>query len=323
MLTVRLDGNRIHVGERFAVSFQRTLRIPDDGHAYPLPPGLGLLPVHAVADYRQQTPARWQVQDYFIPMYQREALWLGFDGTPWKPNAVQVGVGGIDAISGESWQPGLKASPQNYVVCPDQPWLDGINAGDGIIRQFVAMPLGSGHTIEGQLTGGERMGGIQLVVFEPKPGRFPDRAPPETSPRASDARIVRSRALGPELGLAAGGRMEQLIYRDAYGVDTWDGGQFATVFVHIVNSEQYQAMTGRAAPETPVNARVYTDHGLPWFALYDESRDAVEGSARLATVRSTADLDRARTGRTSPDDRPITVTEDQMRRLKGKPPFSS
>jgi hypothetical protein len=32
------------------------------------------------------------------------------------------------------------------VVCPDQPWLDGINAGDGYIRQFVAMPLGMGYT---------------------------------------------------------------------------------------------------------------------------------------------------------------------------------
>jgi len=255
-------------------------------------------------------------------MYQREALWLGFDGAAWKPNAVQVGVGGIDAISGENWQSGLEASPQNYIVCPNQPWLDGINTGTGSIRQFVAMPLGSGYTIEGQLTGDERVGGLQLVVFEPKPGQFPDRAPPE-DPTASSHRTLESLAPGPGLGLAAGGRMEQKIYRDVYGIETWDGGNTAAVFVHIVNSEQYEAMTGRAAPESPVSARVYTAHGLPWFALYDETRDAIEGSARLAAVKSTADIDKARTGRTGTDDRPIEVSDDQMRKLKGKPPFTA
>lgn len=322
MLNVRLHGNRIHVGERFAVSFQRTLRIPDDGNQYPLPPGLGLLPVHAVAQYRGQTPDWWQDDEFFIPMYQREAMWLGFDGAHWKPNAVQVGVGGIDAISGEAWRPGLTANPQNYLVCPDQPWLDGINTGTGLIRQFVAMPLGSGYTIEGQLTGSERTGGIQFVVFEPKPGRFPDRAPPDSCRPSVAAAFEATVTPEAEFGLAAGGRMEQEIYRDTYGIDTWDGSQSAAVSVHIVNSEQYKAMTGRRAPRTPVSARVYTQHGLPWFALYDESRGDIEGSARLAGVRSTAEIDRATTGRTSPDDQPITVTEDQMRRLKGKPPFS-
>ena len=322
MLNVRLQGNRIHVGERFAVSFQRTLRIPDDGNQYPLPPGLGLLPVHPVAEYRRQAPDWWHDDEFFIPMYQREAMWLGFDGADWKPNAVQVGVGGIDAISGEAWGPGLIANPQNYIVCPDQPWLDGINTGSGLIRQFVAMPLGSGYTIEGQLTGSERTGGIQLVVFEPKPGRFPDRAPPSTRRPSAAAAFEATVTPGAELGLAAGGRMEQAIYRDAYGIDTWDGSQSAAVSVHIVNSEQYQAMTGRRAPRTPVSARVYTLHGLPWFALYNETRVDIEGSPRLAAVRSTAEIDRATTGRTSPDDQPIAGTEDQMRRLKGKPPFS-
>ena len=37
---------------------------------------------------------------------------------------------------------------QNYVAIPKQKWLDGINCGDGTIRQFVAMPLGQGYTVE-------------------------------------------------------------------------------------------------------------------------------------------------------------------------------
>lgn len=323
MIKVRLEGNRVHVGDRFAVSFQRTLRIPDDGNTYPLPPGLGLLPVHAVADYRRRAPAWWRDDDFFIPMYQREALWLGFEGAGWKPNAVQVGVGGINAISGGSWPRELEASPQNYIVCPDQPWLDGINTGTGLIRQFVAMPLGSGYTIEGQLTGDERLGGLQLQVFEPKPGRFPDRAPPANHTAASQRMRLESIASGPGLGLAAGGRMKQKVYRDVHGIESWDRGNAAAIFVHIVNSEQYLAMTGRAAPETPVSASVYTAHGLPWFVLYDEAREEIEGAARLAAVESTADIDKARTGRTAANDRPIEVSADQMRKLKGKTPFTS
>ena len=44
-----------------------------------------------------------------------------------------------------------KINEQNYLAIPKQPWLDGINAGDGYVRQFVAMPLGKGYTIEAQV----------------------------------------------------------------------------------------------------------------------------------------------------------------------------
>jgi hypothetical protein len=40
MLDVTIEEHVIRVGQRFAVSFYRTLRIPDDGQIYPLPPGL-------------------------------------------------------------------------------------------------------------------------------------------------------------------------------------------------------------------------------------------------------------------------------------------
>lgn len=315
-MKVRLERDRVYVGERFSVSFQRTLRIPDDGGTYPLPPGLGLLPVHAVADYRDRTPRSWKAGEFFIAMYQREALWLGFDAAAWKPNAVKVGVGGIDAISGDSWHPNLQAEPQNYIVCPDQPWLDGINAGPGVVRQFVAMPLGAGYTIEGQLSGEEKVGGIQLVVFEPKPGRFPDRPP-----RNKDMPEMMTAMSAPSgMGLAAGGRMTQAIYKDVHGLDTWDTSQAMAVVVHIVNSSDYTAITGRAAPATPVSARTYTEYGLPWFALYDEVGQDIEGSQRLARVKSTGEIDKSRSGGLVEDDRPIDVPDSQVRKLKRKAP---
>jgi hypothetical protein len=80
----------------------------------------------------------------------------------------------------ESWSEDLQIEGDgpDYLVCPDQPWLDGFNTGDGSIRQFVAMPLGLGYTVEGQVTGKEENGGVQLRAFPARQGLF--REPPPT-----------------------------------------------------------------------------------------------------------------------------------------------
>lgn len=50
--------------------------------------------------------------------------------------------------------------------------FDGINTGHGFICQFVAMPLDLGYTVERSRTGAEKFGGIQVTVFEPRPGKW-------------------------------------------------------------------------------------------------------------------------------------------------------
>lgn len=294
MLPVRASNDRVAIGERFAASFQRTLRIPDDGREYPLPPGLGRFPLLKVADYAERLPAGWGRDDLFLPMYQREALWLGFDGASWKPNAVKVGVGGVNAASGEPWDEGLHAEPQDYLVCPDQPWLDGINVGDGKIRQFVAMPLGAGYTVEAQITGAETVGGIQLLVFEPKPGRFPDRPPP--TPDLPPMMMSAAPPPGAEMGLGAGGTMRQKIYPDEYGIETWDLDARGGVTVHILNSAWYRELIGSEPPPSPISASTYAQYGLPWFDLYDESRATLAGTEQLRAVRSIDELESERGG---------------------------
>jgi len=162
-------GN-INSEEKVSISFQRTLRIPDDDKIYPLPPTLGVFPIKKVDDYLDKVPEEWKKHGgIFIPMYQREAMWMEFKGNKNSPKAVKIAVGKINALSGEIWDQTFKEDVNDYVVIPDQPWLDGINAGDGTVRQFVAMPLGSGYTVEGQVTRKEEFGGIQLCVFAEKP----------------------------------------------------------------------------------------------------------------------------------------------------------
>src|SRR5262249_30655084 len=97
MLDVIVEGDRLRFGERLSVSFHRTLRIPDDGRTYPLPPGFGLLPLAPMPTESAAAPTPLQA---VVPLYQREALWLGFAGAPWKPNALKIVVGGINAVSG-------------------------------------------------------------------------------------------------------------------------------------------------------------------------------------------------------------------------------
>jgi hypothetical protein len=180
----------------------------------------------------------------------------------------------------------LCADPQDYVVCPPQLWLDGINAGAAHVRQFVAMPLGEGLTVEAAVTGKEERGGIQIVVFDPVPGRFPDE-PPAVRPGSPMAMPG-----SPGMGLGAGGRIRQKIYPDPHGVDTWDHTSRTTVMVHLVQSAVFESVTGEPAPPSPIDARTYSDYGLPWFELSDDSLGDVAAPSELSGVKSVEELER-------------------------------
>ena len=318
MLEVSIDPHAIRVGQCFAVAFQRTLRIPDDGRTYPLPPGLGVFPLYRIADYNDRVPREWAEQGgVMLPMYQREALWLGFNAAAWKPSAVKIAVGRVNAISGAPYDAILRAEPQDYIVCPDQIWLDGINAGHNAIRQFVAMPLGYGYTVEAAVTGTEQFGGIQLTVYEPKPGRFPEH-PPEvdahTGPvrRAQPASHMPAR---PDMGLGAGGVMRQKIYPDPYGLEVWDQENVGSITVHIVNSAQFFAITGVAPPPTPIDAYTYTAHGLPWFDLYDEAQGDVAPPDELSGAKTITARDAA-LGESPVDTPSVDIPETQITHIR-------
>jgi hypothetical protein len=108
-----------------------------------------------------------------MPMWQAEAMWIHFAGAlgdtaSGYPFAVKIATGKINAVTGQAWAEPLQREPQDYVVTPRQPWLDGYCVEKGIIRQFVAMPLGQGYTVEEQLTGAAEHGGLQIVAYPMK-----------------------------------------------------------------------------------------------------------------------------------------------------------
>jgi hypothetical protein len=272
-------SNRISLDASLWAGIQRTLRVPDDGGIYPLPPALGRLPVRAAADYPERVPEAWRDGTHvLVPMHAQEAAWLQFQARPGDLRAIKIGVGDIDALTGSSWSDTLEASPQNYIVCPYQPWVDGFKVGPARVRQFVAVPLHAGLTVEQQLTGREGSG-IRIACFAPKPGALAAGVPPR--PRTRRTR---------ELGVGAGGRIEQRIYPDPLGVTAWAPVATTVVSLHLVEAREYAAITGEAAPPSPIDARTYSRFGLPWFVVYDADRGDVAATERLSSVRSVDEL---------------------------------
>ncbi len=280
----------VHTEASMSVNFQRTLRIPDDGHDYPLPPGLGSFPLRHVDDFAARLPEMWKRHGgVMLPMYQSEALWLSLDGH--YPFAVKVATGKINAITGEDWADGIHRDPQDYMTTPDQPWLDGYCVEKGTIRQFIAMPLGRGYTAEEQITGEAEHGGLQIVAYPMKAEAYRDLYPPAVySMDAMDpacASLMRVSSPAPaEMGLAPGGRMKQEIFDDPHAFDVWDTRASSRCFVHIANSLAWRAITAEEPPTTPLTSREYSQAGMPWFDYYGGDATALEGADKLAGLKS-------------------------------------
>ncbi|WP_217237797.1 hypothetical protein [Streptomyces sp. AC555_RSS877] len=309
--TVRIDGNTLRLPGGAAVRFVRTLRLPETG-THPLPPGLGEFPVRRVSDYPDTVPEQWRARGgVMLPVYLREAMWLSFSGTR-EPAALQVGVGKVCAVSGRPWSDRLARDPQNYVVLPRQPWLDGINSGKGTVRQFVAVPLGLGATVEGQVTGEEVWGGVQLQSFPlsdgplarwreeerlraeraramPAPGKSYGAAMPMAMAPAAPAATAGPPRAAAAMGLGVGGSMRQEVYRDDRPLTDWAEQPAGRVFVHLVTPPEWRRITGEAPPPSPVDRAAYTRAGLPWFDYYDQDAEDLTATDTLQGVKPVGD----------------------------------
>ncbi len=282
----------IDEGAYLAIRFRRTLRIPDSDKTFPLPPGFGSFPLRHAEDYASRLPSTTTGRGgVILPMWKAEAMWLSFRNSHYHqefPFAVKIAAGKINAVTGEAWRPGLYRNPQDYMVSPDQPWLDGFAVQKSVTRQVVAMPLGAGYTVEEQLTSEAEWGGIQISVVPLKAHIW--RA--WCAKRNEPAMVCRSAVEPPvvEMGLAAGGRVRQEIYSDPFNLSDWDQTSAQRVFVTLVHARDWEKITGEAAPNEPPTAKAYSAAGLPWYEFYGEDREALPGGKRLGSVKSLAEM---------------------------------
>jgi len=113
------------------------------------------------------------------------------------------------------------------------------------------------------------------------------------------------RSKAAEMGLAQGGEMEQKIYPDPHGIDTWDQVLAGRLFIHIVNSELYEQITGEKPPRSPITAQHYISQGYPWFKLWDEEMGDVAQSSTLSGLKTVAAMDASKGFTGQQDDSPI------------------
>ena len=318
-------------------------------------------------------------------------MWINFDSS--GPFLVKIYAGDVNVISGE---PGVEChdtierrlalhsegkSLQDYIVTPEQDWLDGIATAAGVVKQFVAVNMGSGSSIEAQIMGQDITGGLQIEVtpafaqdliqislialtgwtsavwirpdetilnlkkvirdvigwpvehirlifartlLENGKIRCPlqetllltdltgqaarwrtmvlRRYETQTGPVASAITSVTpfqfpcsladkiqgsilhltsnlrgggggpvapvvNKPLKQEMTLGAGGMIKQDIVHDKYPRSTWNSAGTITFNVQILTPQTYSAVTGKPAPECPIDAQTYAKSGAPFYAL--------------------------------------------------------
>ncbi|MEN8151278.1 MAG: hypothetical protein ABFS86_15790, partial [Planctomycetota bacterium] len=177
-------------------------------------------------------------------------------------------------------------------------------------------------TAEEQLTAQAEHGGVQIVVCPMKrevfERRFP-KVPPGVLRRRSIGVMEDLCAAPPEsadmdMGLAAGGRMEQEIYDDPYDFEDWDRSTRGRCFVHLADALAWRAITGEAPPTVPPTARDYTRAGLPWFDWYAEDAKAVDAQERLKGLKSVKEIGIERGENPLPENESVGVEDIRVLR---------
>lgn len=187
--TVSCDGEGILLDD-LNITFHRSLRLPDHGAISDLAPvSYGSYELRDTRDSSVKLPstmARTGGALLAIPREPimhiqgritnldtgNEAVSLRFSST--KPYAVRVYAGDVNAISGRqiSEERANSAKPktirrqfsQDYIIVPDQDWLQGFAVEPGVARQFVALPANSGHSAEFQMSGQDCYMGMLFAV---------------------------------------------------------------------------------------------------------------------------------------------------------------
>ena len=175
-IPIRIEGKKLLFGDRgdeLVLKFHRTEVLSETGGPYPLPPSKGLLPVENVSRYPGVVPQDWvQKGGVFIPLGRGEAFWVGFSNRGRFAKALKFAAGQVNVVSGKQWSDELSSDPQDYLVIGmtsrgvSQPWLDGHNCGNGYVRQFIGTYKGEGVSVEAQVTGVEKHGGMQMVMMK-------------------------------------------------------------------------------------------------------------------------------------------------------------
>ncbi|KAI7786261.1 hypothetical protein LA080_004082 [Diaporthe eres] len=284
------------------ISFERTIHVPDNKELSHLPPSLGSFPVYKVQDYAHRLPQSMVDKGgVFFPMHQKEAMWINFKAT--APFMIKIYCGGINVVSGEHAAESANTKQrraklltkgeliQDYVVLPEQPWIDGVAIKPAVVRQFVAMPLGQGYTVEAQLTGGEVVGGLMFEITpafcEPK-----DQGPLEIYINTMTGRTITMLCFPDDDIYTIKSRVQELegLTPDRQRL-IYEGRQLEDA--ETLRHYNIEKVTGEEPPACPTDAEAYAKTGVPFFDLYEENSTDVSGAETFGALQSINEIDMA------------------------------
>ena len=76
--------------------------------------------------YAERLADAWRRRgSVLLPIHQAEAMWAQLWRNERLSVRVEVATGKICAVTGDAWAARLNGDPQDYLVVPKQPWLDG------------------------------------------------------------------------------------------------------------------------------------------------------------------------------------------------------
>jgi hypothetical protein len=88
------------------------------------------------------------------------------------------------------------------------------------------------------------------------------------------------------MGIGAGGNIIQHVEEDVNDPRIWDMANSKVLNIQIINSIDFEAVTGIPPPPTPITPQTYTSFGLPFYELYrDKPASSISGPfGNLQTV---------------------------------------
>ncbi|KAI4932414.1 hypothetical protein J4E85_002812 [Alternaria conjuncta] len=265
----------------FHMSLERTPRMPDDNKLHQLPSSLGSYDLFSVESYADRLPANiGDSGGVFFPMWQREAMWLNFEPTIRKC-AVRIFMGHVNVISGLTMEETANYEndelEQDYIVIPGQRWLDGICVAPGVVRQFVPMPhQGSGNPLMGVDNDDDAFGGG-------------DRVSGGNGVDAPDPQVIETKNI-KAMGLAAGGKLIQDIYKDPYPPTTWNHAAARILHIHILDPVSCEKVTHIVPAPPSTDVKSYTEAGGQYFVVEEKVDERLDGGD-FDNVKSVSQMD--------------------------------
>jgi hypothetical protein len=118
--------------------------------------------------------------------------------------------------------------------------------------------------------------------------RGPVKAEPAATPSAEPVKPANIKALG----LAAGGKLHQVINPDPHPPYIWDNARRCTINIHILSPENFEEVTGIVAPECPITMAEYVRARIPVYEMAEEVVGGVGTGEVLGQVKSVGGMDK-------------------------------